>query len=101
MLTEKDVTYRVNHSQAIAVITVADQCPKFNDHLRVLRAKLVVDRSVTGWAGHEAIQCCKQNFDACDLGLEEHVVYSRYWLVQGWHQHSFRTMEPGQCGVVL
>ena len=47
MLTEKDVTYRVNHSQAIAVITVADQCPKFNDHLRVLRAKLVVDRSVS------------------------------------------------------
>ena len=71
MLTEKDVTYRVNHSQAIAVITVADQCPKFNDHLRVLRAKLVVDRSVTGWAGHEAIRRCKQNFDACDLGLEE------------------------------
>jgi len=27
MLTEKDVTYRVNHSQAIAVITVAEQCP--------------------------------------------------------------------------
>ena len=71
MLTEQDVTYRVNHSQAIAVITVAEQCPKFNNHLPVLRAKLAVNGSVTGWASHDALQRCDQDFKACDLGLEE------------------------------
>ena len=71
MLTVKDIAYRVEHSQAVAVITIAEQCSKFKDHLPALKAKLVVDGSMTGWAAHDITRQCAEDFDACDLGLEE------------------------------
>lgn len=61
MLTEKDVAYRVEHSGAVGVITLAGEAPKF-EALGSLSVKVSVGGHPNGWVAfdeaiHEAITC--------------------------------------------
>lgn len=55
MLTEKDVTYRVEHSGAVGVITLADQTHKFSK-LSDLRVKICVASVAAGEDGWLSIE---------------------------------------------
>ena len=52
MLTEKDVSYRVEHSGAVGAITLAEETQKF-EALSSLKVKVCVGDSTRGWAGFE------------------------------------------------
>lgn len=52
MLTEKDVTYRVQHSGAAGAITMSEECAKFADlaDLESLTVKVCVGDAPNGWS---------------------------------------------------
>ena len=70
MLTTKDVTYRIEHSGAVGVITMAEECGKFVE-LQGLPAKICVGDAPAGWrsiadAGNESA-----DFVSARVGSEE------------------------------
>lgn len=70
MLTEKDVTYRVNHSGAIAAVTTAQSASKFSA-MQSLQARICLGHA-PGWVSFEqAMIDASDEFPAIDTALDD------------------------------
>lgn len=70
MLTEKDVSYRVGHSGAVAAVTNTESVTKFVD-AQGFKARIAVG-GAEGWLNFDqAVEAQSDNFEAVDTGLEE------------------------------
>ena len=70
MLTEKDVTYRIAQSGAVAAVTTTAAAPKVSNH-HALRVRLAVG-GAEGWTDFDtAMAAAADDFTAADIGVEE------------------------------
>jgi acyl-coenzyme A synthetase/AMP-(fatty) acid ligase len=70
MLTEKDVSYRLAHSGAVAAVTNAASTVKFKD-AGALRVRIAVGRA-PGWSDFEEVSARESAvFEAADLDIDE------------------------------
>jgi len=70
MLTERDVTYRVRHSGAIAAITLSTEAGKFAD-ADAFRARIAIGAPPEGWETWRSTDGESESFEAATVAAEE------------------------------
>jgi acyl-coenzyme A synthetase/AMP-(fatty) acid ligase len=72
MLTEGDIAYRVQHSEAAAAITTAGNCEKFDHSAAALKARLSVGGAPPGWIDFDAaLGAASPEFEPVRLAADE------------------------------
>jgi acyl-coenzyme A synthetase/AMP-(fatty) acid ligase len=70
MLTEKDIVYRIGHSEAVAAITTPANTHKF-DSSPQLKAKVCIGEAKDGWTPYSESTREAVEFDCADLAIDE------------------------------
>ncbi len=70
MLTASDLAYRVEHSNATAVICPTDDCAKFDD-LDALTVRVAVGDAPDGWISFTAADECSSEFEPATVAAED------------------------------
>ncbi|BAN02015.1 acyl-CoA synthetase [Ilumatobacter coccineus] len=70
MLTASDLAYRVEHSDATAVICPSDDCAKF-DGLDALTVRVAVGDAPDGWTSFAAADECSSEFEPATVAAED------------------------------
>ncbi|WP_159819131.1 acyl-CoA synthetase [Colwellia sp. 20A7] len=70
MLTEKDLTYRADHSGAIGIITISDQCSKF-DNIPCLSTRICVGSAPQGWTSFDTAEDYANNFASANVKIND------------------------------